>query len=197
MIANITEEKPKRATRAKKTEIASELLTTIKPSQTNTLDGVLAQLSELTFKAEQAKAEIAALQKSITETKENWEREKETHVREVAARDMEEELKRKRDKEEYDYQEKMARKKAEDDFAERKASWERELAQKREKIEEERKELSQLRVLVSGFETEKTKAVKDVQAALVKELEERYSTERKMREQEIKSEKEILNLRIS
>lgn len=200
MTVSSSEEKPKRASRSRKTENIAETPIATKPVTTlsdKTLETVLAHLSELSIKAEQAKVEIAALQKSITETKENWEKEKEVHVREVAVRDMEEELKRKRDKEEYDYQEKMARKKAEDDFAERKTIWERELAQKKDQIDAERKELSQLRTLTAGFETDKAKAIKEAQAALTKELEEKFGTERKLREQEVKSDKDILTLKIT
>ena len=54
-----------------------------------------------------------------------------------------------------------------------------------------------LREKVAGFETEMTKAVKEAQTNLVKEMEAEYTTERKLREQEIKSEKEILNLKIN
>lgn len=195
------EERTKRVARTKKAEISTGSPTVIKaasPSLTDkTLDCVITQLVELVAKAEQAKAEIAFLQKTVAETKENWEKEEENHVRETAAQDVEEKLQRKREKEEYEYQEKMSRKKAEDEFAEKKATWERELLQKKEQIEVERKELLQLRAIAAGFEAEKIKAVKDAQTVLAKEIEERYGTERRLREQEIKGEKDIFNLRIT
>ena len=48
-----------------------------------------------------------------------------------------------------------------------------------------------------GFETEKEKAVKDTSASLQKDLTTRFETERKLREQEIKGEKALLELRIT
>lgn len=49
---------------------------------------------------------------------------------------------------------------------------------------------------MSGFEIEKEKAVKQACSVLQKELSEDYATERKLREHELKGEKEILVLKI-
>lgn len=50
---------------------------------------------------------------------------------------------------------------------------------------------------MAGYEAEKNQAVKEAQNAAGQQLTGRFETERKLREQEVKSDKEILNLRIA
>lgn len=192
------EEKPKRASRTKRIETVSSVpsssgaVPSIKP-----LIEVSASLSDLISKTEVAKKEILDLQEKILETQKFWSEEQKEHGKAVSDRNSEEELVRKREKEEYDYQTKLAHRKAEDEFNEKRSAWERELQQRKDELAAEKKELAGLRVKVSSFDTETQKAVKEAQNALAKELEERYDSERRLREQEVKSEKEILNLRIA
>lgn len=145
----------------------------------------------------ESKAEFLRLQREIEETKRAWVREQQEHEVSIAQRNQQEELARKREQEAYEYETKLARRKAEDEFLEKKARWERELAVSKEEIEKEREELVTLRERVSGFDMEKTKAVKEAQVILQKELNEQITMEKKLREQEVKAEKELLALKIT
>lgn len=187
----------KKTTRTRKTAVSSlgTETTKILPAD-QSLVGIADYLSSLILKVGQVKEEIEKFQKEIIETKTNWEKEKNEHEKHVSERDREVELFRKRDEEEYQYQWKMERKRIEDEFGERKAKWEKELLERKEEIEADKRELMDLREKVAGFESEMAKAVKEAQTNLAKEMEAEYATERKLREQEIKSEKEILNLKI-
>ena len=49
------------------------------------------------------------------------------------------------------------RKRAEDEFADKKLAWEKDLAQRKQELEDQKKELEDLRKLVVGFEIEKEK----------------------------------------
>jgi len=60
----------------------------------------------------------------------------------------------------------------------------------------EKKELESLREAVANFENEKEKVVAAAESILEKALTEKFENERRMREQEFKSEKEILNLKL-
>ena len=75
--------------------------------------------------------------------------------------------------------------------------WEKELVEQKDNIEAERQELVKLRKLVEDFEEQKEKAVKEANSLLQKDLTNNFEIEKKLRDQEIKSEKEILNLRIN
>lgn len=192
-------DKPKRVVKAKKTEAIAltpdktmaELPKVYKP-----LHEVSDFLSGIIVGIEQAKKEIADLENNILATQKLWQEEQENHQKEVINRDEQLRLANKREEEEYEYQRKMERKRSEDEFAEKKLAWERELQQRKEEIAAEKKELTELRVRVAAFDTEEQKAVKEAQTATAKELEEKYTNERKLREQEVKSEREILNLKI-
>lgn len=188
----------KRTSRTRKTAVSSLNAETTKilPAD-QSLVSVVDCLSSLMLKVGQIKEEIEKFQKEIMETKANWEKEKNEHDKHVSERNREVELFRKRDEEEYQYQWKMERKRIEDEFSERKAKWEKELLERKEEIERGKRELMDLREKVAGFESEMAKAVKEAQTNLAKEMDAEYTTERKLREQEIKSEKEILNLKIN
>ena len=144
-----------------------------------------------------AKEEFTALQKAIDEVRESWNKEQRDHEIAVAERDQQEEIAQKREKETYHYETSLARKKAEDEFLEKKQRWERELAERKDEIAKEKEELEFLRKQVEGFEEEKEKAVKEASLKLQKELTERFTVEKKLREQEVESEQELLALKIT
>ena len=148
-------------------------------------------LSDLMTKTGQLKEEVEKSQKEIIETKANWEKEKKEHEKQVSERDKEVELLRRREEEEYQYQLKMERKRIEDEFSEKKAMWEKELRDKKEEIESDKRELTDLREKVAGFESEIVNVIKETQTNITKEMETGFSTEKKLREQEIKADKEI------
>lgn len=142
-------------------------------------------------------SEFELLQKEITQTKDSWSVEQKTHVKETEDRNIQEEVEKKRNKEAYEYETSRKRKIEEDEFADKKANWEKELNGQKEILEKEKTELEQLRKLVVGFENEKDKAISIAQEILQKELVSKFETERKLREQENKSEKDILNIKIN
>lgn len=142
------------------------------------------------------KEEFVSLQKEIFQIKEVWAREQEEHVRSITERDQEEDLTRKREKETYQYETAKNRRQEEDEFAEKKLKWEKDLQARRDELQKEKEELLILRKQVSGFEAELGKAVKEGKLSLQKELTDQFASEKKLREQEIKSEKELLGLKI-
>ncbi len=144
-----------------------------------------------------AREEYEALQKQIAEIKEAWEKEQRIHATIIRERDQQEEVERRREKELYEYETTLKRRQVEDEFAEKKARWEKELAERKDEIAKEKEELEFLRKQVDGFEEEKEKAVKDASLRLQKELTERFATEKKLREQEVKSEQELLAFKIT
>ena len=182
-----TSKRTRRVTRA----VAEKKETTAETAKTalSLFDGLLENIFN-------TKAEFETLQREITAVKESWKKEQEDHKREVSERSTQEEIERQREKERYEYETGLVRKKAENDFEEKLQKWEKELAERKEEIEQDKKELESLRRQVASFENEKEKAVEAAQAALTKELSEKSENERKMREQEIKAEKEILNLKL-
>lgn len=196
-----TEEKPKKSIRSKKIEqkaIADQIVPSINASKVSPqpLAGVIDYFSELGVKIEQTKKEIINSQKEIVDAKEEWNKEKNEYEKGIVARNTEVALARKREEEEYEYQKKVERRKAEDEFAEKKTQWEKQLREEKEKIEIERKELVELRSKVASFENELQKAVKEAQSITTRDLEVKYAGERKLREQEVKSERDILALKI-
>lgn len=144
----------------------------------------------------ESKEGFMALQKEIDEVREAWIKEQNSHKIVVMERDQQEEIARKRENETYAYEVTLARKKSEDDFLEKKAKWERELEVRKEELAKEKLELENLRKLAGNFDQEKEKAVNQACILLEKELSETYSTEKRLREQELKGEKEILVLKI-
>lgn len=142
-------------------------------------------------------SEFERLQKEISQTKESWSVEQKAHQKKLEDRNIMEELEMKRNKETYEYELARKHKQEEDEFADKKANWEKELKDQQEVLEKEKAELLELRKMTDGFETEKEKVVAEAQEALQKELVAKFETERKLREQEIKAEKDILNLKIT
>lgn len=152
---------------------------------------------ELMTKLIQSKQEFDNLQKEITQMKQDWVREQKQYELELSQQKNQQELERKRDRETYEYATTLTRKRAEDEFQDKKMSWEKELMQRKEELEAQRKELESLRKQVLEFDSQKGQAVREAQAQLEKELTEKYENDKKLREQEIKSEKEILDLKIA
>lgn len=155
------------------------------------------QLETLIADLSTAKNQLDKLQKEIEETKNSWLKEQETHQRLLHERNSEDETTRMREQETYDYEVKLARKKSEDEFAERKARWEKELTDRKEEIDHDKQELIELRKTVDAFPAEKDKVVKEATFALQKSLTEQFESQTKLREQEFKSEKDLLTLKIS
>lgn len=153
--------------------------------------------TKLTGMITATREDYESLKKQIAEVKETWDKEQRDHKVQIAEVNQQEELTRKREKEMYDYELSLARKKAEDEFEERKNKWEKELQARKEEIAKEKEELEFLRKQVAGFEEEKEKVVKEASLRLQKELTERFLTEKKLREQEVKSEKELLAFKIT
>lgn len=144
----------------------------------------------------QVKDEFEHLQKEITDTKNTWIREKQEYSLQLSQHDQEETLKRKREEETYQYETSLSRRKEEDAFSQKKASWEQTLQESKDVRTKELKELEQLRGQVAGFETDKTKAIKEACTLLEQRLTQQYSHEKKLREQEVKAERDLLQLKI-
>lgn len=144
----------------------------------------------------ETKAEFESLQHEIATVKESWKKEQEDHKREVGERNTQEEIERQREKERYEYETQVIRKKAENDFEEKLGKWEKGLAERKEEIEQGRKELEALRKRVEDFDGEKEDTVAAAEKVLENALTEKFANDQKMREQEIKAEKEILNLKL-
>ena len=89
------------------------------------------------------------------------------------------------------------RKVAEDEFNDKKATWEKQLRDSQDQITKDKQELEDLRKLTENFETEKEKAIKEAQVTLEKELTQKSESENRLKDQESKSDREILNLRIT
>lgn len=154
------------------------------------------KFTDLVDAISKAKEEFVNLQKEIVQIKEIWAKEQEEHIRQLTERDQQEELARKREKETYQYEAAKERRQLEDEFLEKKLKWEKELQSRKDELQKEKEELLMLRKQVSGFDTELEKAVKEGKLSLQKELTDQFATEKKLREQEVKAEKEILGLKI-
>lgn len=142
-------------------------------------------------------SEFEVLQKEISQTEEAWLVEQKIHKKDLEDRNIAEDLERKRSKEAYEYEVARKHKQEEDEFADKKASWEKDLREQQEILRKEKEELLELRRLVAGFESEKAKAVAGAQQALQTELLAKFDIERKLSEQEDQAEKNLLNLRIT
>lgn len=156
----------------------------------NPFDDLIKQIAKL-------QSEYNRLQQEITQTRAEWIKELENHKLELEERNKQEEIKREREQEEYDYETTRAQKKIEDEFADKKAAWEKHLQNQQEVIAKEREELALLRKSVSSFEPEKDQAVKQAQETLAKQLNEKFGAETRLREQQVKSEKELSDLKIT
>lgn len=166
---------------------------TISVKKTN---GIMEGFIDITKRIVESKEEFERLQKEISETKEFWVKEQRDHETQIRLQREEEELGRKREKELYEYETGLARKKAEDAFAQKQTEWEQSLKQEQDLIKKEREELTLLRKQVADFEEEKAKAVNEALNTLKKDLQENFDHERKLREQEVKAQEELLALKI-
>lgn len=193
---------PVKTTRTKKTtEISTpETAETLEPvstsvpvkplSKTDPFAALIKTITDL-------QTEFDRLQKEIAQSKEAWTTEQKAHQKQLTDGNIQEELEKKRNKETYEYDMARKQKQAEDEFADKKASWEKSLRDQQETLETEKTELSELRKLAAGFDAEKEKAIAQAQEILQKELVNKFETERKLTDQETKAEKDILNLKIT
>ena len=97
-----------------------------------------------------------------------------------------------REKEEYDYQIELARRKEEDEYLERKSKLEKELANKCEDIEkrenllkEKEQEFEQIKLKVESFSRENAESVEKAKEELRKELQQQYEFALKLKESDI------------
>ena len=188
----------KKTTRARKTSVSSDSSPAVKTdSLIKNLKTYEESFVSLIGAINASKEEFSALQKEIAEIKESWVKEQKNRQTAIAENNQQEDIARKRENETYNYETSLARKKAEDEFLEKKAKWERDLEERKDEIAKERQELEILRKQVAGFETEKEKAVKEACGLLQKQLLDTVAADKKLRVQEIKSEKELLSLKIT
>lgn len=170
----------------------------LSPTETS---GVIASFKnsfdELFKQIKESQTAYENLEKEITETKQLWVKEQKEHEVIVAEAARQEEIVRKRDAETYAYETELTRKKAEDFFKDKLAGWEKELAERKEELVKDKKELEELRRQAGQFPLEKDKAIKDALAVSQKELSEKTAGENRLREQEFNAQREILNLKIA
>ena len=167
--------------RVKKTATIDEIVpvSTVSKSTTDGFAKLLDQISA-------SKTEYDQLLKETAETRQQFTDQK-----------NQEQIARKREQETYDYETTLNHKKAEDEFNEKRIKWERELTEQKETLSAEHKELEELRKAVASFPADKDKAVKEACVALQKEIEEKFAAEKKLREQEVKAERDIFTLKVS
>lgn len=145
----------------------------------------------------QAQIEFDRLEKEIAEMKVSWLKEQTEYQTARVTHSQQDELNRKREEETYQYNLTREHKRVEDEFADKKATWEKALQNQQESLAQERKELEELRKLAGGFEVDKEKAVQMAGGVLEKELTARFETETKLKDQQTKAEKDLLNMRIT
>lgn len=185
---------PKKTTRARKA-LSQAASTEPDLQPVNTM--ITQDFDGLVDKIVKNRQEFDNLQKEIAQVKQDWAREQKQHEVDLVQQKTQEELERKREQETYQYNTNLTRKRVEDEFTDKKMAWEKELAQRKDELNEQRKELEDLRKQVAGFDNLKDQAVKEAQALVEKQLTEQFDQERKLREQEVKSEKEIMGIKIS
>lgn len=185
----------KKITRARKTVSTQNAST---PQDIQIVQTEITQdFDELVAKLAKSKQEFDNLQKEIAQVKQDWSREQKQHELEFAQQKTQEELERKREQETYQYNINLSRKRVEDEFQDRKMSWEKDLSQRKEELEGQKKELDELRKLVAGFDDQKEQAANKAQSQTEKRLVDQFDQGRKLKEQEVKAEKEILGLKIA
>lgn len=145
----------------------------------------------------QSKQEFDNLQKEISQIKKDWKGEQKQHEMEIAQQKIQEDLERKREQETYAYNTALIRKRAEDEFQDKRLAWEKDLSQRKDELENQKHELEDLRKKVSDFDTQKDEAVKEAQNLVEKQLTEKFDNGIRLKEQEIRAEKEVLGLKIS
>lgn len=189
---------PKKTTRVRKTAAQFDPASIeINPSAIAPSSAVTQVFDDLINKFIKSRQEFDNLQKEIAQVKQDWSRGQKQHELELVQQKNQEEVERKREQETYQYNTNLSRKRTEDEFQDRKLSWEKDLAQKKEELENQKKELEDLRKLSAGFNGQKENAVKEALDVLEKTLTEKVNQEKKLREQEIKAEKDIFTLKIS
>lgn len=180
-------------TRAKKTTAPIDDTPTTTPQTTSLLES----FDKVAENLKNSKNEVEQLEKEITETKTSWLKEQKAHEMEISQNRAQTEIERQREQEAFDYDTKLSRKKAQDEFEEKKLSWEKELNSQKDQLATERKELASLRKAVEDFPAEKDKAVKDAVEQAVKALHDQLETDKKLSDQQTKSQTEILNMKIA
>lgn len=143
------------------------------------------------------KDQFDILEKEITETRQEWVKEQRVHQQETEERERQENLGRKHEQELYQYETNLNHKKAEDEFSDKKTKWEKELLERKDELAKDKQELAELRSKVAGFEQQLVKAADGASEAAKKELESRFENEKRLYEQQVKAEKDVLNLRLS
>lgn len=188
-----------RRTRSKKT--TAEALAPEKTAETISLVRTPAvktdPFKELSQVVVQLQEDFNRLEKEMAETRQSWMKEQQEHERQVRERDQEEELARRRQQETYTYDLERRKRQGEDEFADKKAAWEKQLRDQQDILEQDHLELENLRQLAASFEAEKGKAVEGARAILQKELTASFAAEQKLKDQEFRAKEEILNLKIS
>ncbi len=188
----------KKTTRARKTAVSSEeAITASVPSLVKNLKTYEEAFVNLLNAINASKEEFSSLQKEISNVKDLWIKEQKDHEVLSQERNQQEEIAKKREAETYAYEISLSRKKAEDEFLEKQIKWEKELAQRKDEIAKDKQELEILRKQVANIETEKEKAVKEACNLLQEQLRNAFTAEKKLREQEVKSEKDLLNFKIT
>lgn len=172
---------------------AAIMSVTSSPSKQNQ---IIQLYTDLIAKIADAKLEFEKVEKEIADIKEEWSKEQKIHQYQIEEKNRREETDRKREQETYEYEISLQRKREQDQFQEKKEKWEKELLQRKQELDQEKKELEFLRNQVAGFDLETDRAVKEACNALQRELMSNFTNEKKLRDQEVKAEKELLQLRI-
>ena len=152
--------------------------------------------NSLLIQITQSKQEFENLQREIDQIRKIWTQEKQDYETDLLRIKQQEELERKREEETYQYNLILTRKRAEDEFSDKKLAWEKELSGRKEQLEKDRQELEALRKQAAEFDLRIEQAVRHAEENLKSSLTGEFETEKKLREQEVKSEKEILGLKI-
>lgn len=189
--------KPVRTRKTSATAITTQSTDFSNTPAAKTSVGISAIFTQISLKIADSKTEFENLIKQIAETKESWIKEQEERSEEFTKRQEQEAIERKREQETYNYNSALTRKRAEDEFADKKLQWEKELSTRKQELTDQQKELEDLRKIVADFNNQKEQAVKTAENLLQQTLTQQFETEKKLREQEFKSEKEILNLKIT
>ena len=153
-------------------------------------------LNELISQINQIQAEFENIQKEISQTKEKWVKEQNEHEAELVQRKTQEEQNRKIEQEIYEYELLRNRKRGQDEFTDQKLDWQKELLSRKEEIEKDKRELVELRKSVEDFDRQTSQAAQSAQNQLREELTQKFETDKKLTDQQFKSEKEILILKI-
>lgn len=144
----------------------------------------------------------------ISEEKQQWA--KEQKERDLSQKENEEHLKkqRKREEEDYQYNQKIARKKDQDayeakktvqekELTEKKAAVEKDLAEREQNIAVRERELNEYKVRVEAFPAELEKAVKDTEKSISEKMKQQYQYEKELTKREMEGEIRLLKQTIA